>query len=49
LDDGWISVLGVGVGSTITRDGSPPFVFSITLFEIGRGFGDESLVRSRDE
>ena len=36
LDEGWISILGVRAGPTLFRSGSPPFVLSITLLEIGR-------------
>jgi hypothetical protein len=49
LNDGWINILGVRVGPTLARSGSPPFVLSVTLFEIGRAFGGGSLVQTKVE
>jgi hypothetical protein len=42
LDDGWINILGIRAGPTLGREGSPPFVLSLTLFEIGRALGGGS-------
>jgi hypothetical protein len=49
LDDGWINILGVRVGPTLARTGTPPFVLSLTLFEIGRVFGDGAPTRQPAE
>jgi hypothetical protein len=36
LQEGWVSLLAARGGPTLLRDGSPPFMVSVTLFEVGR-------------
>jgi hypothetical protein len=36
LEEGWLSFLAVRGGPTLLRDGAPPFMVSVTLFEVGR-------------
>jgi hypothetical protein len=38
LDDGWVSLLAVRAGPTLGTGDASPYVVSVTLVEVGRGF-----------
>jgi hypothetical protein len=38
LDEGWVSLLAVRAGPTLGTGGASPYVFSVTLVEVGRRF-----------
>jgi len=40
LEKQWFSLLSLRAGRPLFHDGDPPFIVSVTVFEVGRGFGE---------